>query len=70
MDVTDKIIGVVIAFAVVAIAIPIAFGFLADGNFTLTVGSDTFDTAPLFILLGIIVVLGIVVLVYRNMKGK
>lgn len=69
MDVTDKVIGVVIGFAVVAVGLPLAFGFLADGNWTLTVGETTFDTAPIIILLAVIVVLGIVVLIYRNTRG-
>ncbi len=70
MDITDKVIGGVIAFAVIAIGVPIAFGFLADGNFTLAVGDESYNMAPLVILLGIIFVLGLVLLVWYNTKNK
>jgi hypothetical protein len=69
MDVTDKIIGIIIAFAVIAIGLPLGFGFLAKGNFDVTIGDQSFSGAPLMILLVVIVVLALVYLVYRHIKG-
>lgn len=69
MDVTDKIVGVVIAFAVIAIGLPMGLAFLEDGDFNITVGGQNRDLSGLLILLAVIVVLGIVVLVYKNTKG-
>jgi hypothetical protein len=70
MDITDKVIGVILAFAVIAVGLPLAFGFLSDGNWSVTIGDQTFNSAPLMILLVVIVVLGIVYLVYKGLKGK
>jgi hypothetical protein len=69
MDITDKIIGIIIAFAVIAIGLPLGFGFLAKGNFDVVIGTQTFDAAPLLILLVVIVVLALVYLVYKHLKG-
>lgn len=69
MDITDKIIGVVIAFAVIAIGLPMGLAFLEDGDFNITVGGENKDLSVLLVLLAVIVVLGVVVLVYRNVKG-
>lgn len=68
MDVADKIIGGVIAFAFIGAAVPIGLGFLNDGNFTLAVGDKSYSLAPLIILLGIVFVLGLVYLVYKGTK--
>lgn len=70
MDVTDKIISIIIAFAVIAIGLPLGLGFMAKGNFTVTIGTTTFDGAPLMILLVVIVVLALVYLVYKHIKGN
>lgn len=70
MDVMDKVIGGVVAFAVIGIGVPLAIGFLNDGNFTLAVGTKSYDLAPVIILLAVIFVLGLVYLVWKNTKGK
>lgn len=68
MDTTDKIISVVIGLAVVSFALPLAFGFINDANWTLTVGETSVNTVPLIILMVVIVVLGVVVMMYRAHK--
>lgn len=70
MDVIDKVLSVVIILAVVGIGIPIGFGFLADGNFTLTIGTTTFNAAPLMILLAVILIFALVYLGYKHIKGS
>jgi hypothetical protein len=67
-DITDKIVGGVIAFAFVGVALPIAFSFLNEGNFTLVVGDNSYNMAPLIILMAVVLVLGIVYLVYKSNK--
>jgi DNA-binding transcriptional regulator of glucitol operon len=69
MDVTDKIVGAIIAFAVIAIGLPLGLGFLENGDFNVTIGGTNMDLSPVLILLAVIVVLGVVVLVYKNTKG-
>jgi cytochrome c biogenesis factor len=68
MDVADKVISGVVAFAFIGAAVPIAFGFLNDGNWTLAVGDKTYNMAPLIILIAIVFVLGLVYLVYKSQK--
>jgi hypothetical protein len=69
MDVVDKVLGVIIILAVVAIGLPIGFGFFADGNYTLTIGDTTFNSAPLMVLLAVVLVFAVVYLGYKHIKG-
>lgn len=70
MDVVEIVMSAVIVLAVVGIGIPIGFGFLSDGNFTLTLGTTTFDASNLMILLAVVLVFAIIVLAYYELKGK
>lgn len=68
MDVADKIITGIVVVAFVAFGIPLVFGFFNNGNFTLKIGTTTFDTTNLIILIAVIFVLGTVYLVWKHMK--
>lgn len=70
MDITDKIVGGIVAFAFIGFGVPLAIGFINDGNFTLSVDGETYALGKMIILLVIVFVLGLVYLIYKNTKGK
>lgn len=69
MDVADAVISAVVGLAFFAFGIPLAFGFLNAGNFTLVIGGTTYALGGLIALAAIVVILGIVVLLYRHHKA-